>query len=379
MSTAVRALARPLVNLASNNYLGLRDHPRVREAAIRAIQELGVGSAAGRNAADRTRLHEQLERRLAEFKRVEAVVTFQSGYVANIGTIPALVARDDLVVYDELSHASTVDGARLSFAACLTYPHRDVGALERVLRGARRGMRGRPRYNEILVITDGVFGMDGEIAPLPEICAVAERHGASVMVDDAHGSGVLGRGGRGTVDHFGLHDRVRIQMGTLSKALGAAGGFVGCDGLTREHLLRRARPIAYSTLLPPAIAAASLAALEVLENEPERLERLWTNARHFRSGLQRLGFDTGASETPIVPILTRDPTVALQLVDRLADEGIAVQAIVPPTVAARRARVRTIVSSEHTHADLDHCLEVLARVARDVRIVASSKGKGRGP
>lgn len=370
MSTPVRALARPLVNLASNNYLGLRDHPKVREAAIRAIQEQGVGSAAGRNAADRTRLHEQLERRLAEFKRVEAVLTFQSGYVANVGTIPVLVSREDLVVYDELSHASTVDGVRLSDAASRTYPHGDVTALERILRGARRATRARPRYRSILVITDGVFGMDGDIAPLPEICGAAERHGASVMVDDAHGSGVLGRGGRGTVDHFGLHDRVRIQMGTLSKALGAAGGFVGCDRTLREHLLRTARPIAYSTLLPPAIAAASLAALDVLEREPERLERLWQNARHFRDGLRRLGFDTGASETPIVPILTRDPTVARRLADRLGDEGVTVQAIAPPTVAADRARVRTILSSEHTRAELDQCLAVIARVGRDLGIVS---------
>ncbi len=370
MSTPVRAMARPLLNLASNNYLGLRDHPRVREAAIRAIQELGVGSAAGRNAADRTRFHEQLERRLAEFKQVEAVVTFQSGYVANIGTIPVLVSDEDLVVYDELSHASTVDGVRLSDGARRTYPHRDATALESILRGARWRARGRPRYREILVITDGVFGMDGEIAPLPEICAAAERYGAAVMVDDAHGSGVLGRGGRGTVDHFGLHDRVRIQMGTLSKALGSAGGFVGSDATMREHLLRRARPILYSTLLPPAIAAAGLAALAVLAREPQRHARLWANAGHFRSGLQRLGFDTGASETPIVPILTRDPSIARRLADRLADEAIAVQAILPPAVAADRARVRTIVSSEHTRADLEHCLDVLAHIARDLKIVA---------
>ena len=373
MSSPVRAIASPWVNLASNNYLGLRDHPRVREAAIRAIQELGVGSAAGRNAADRTRFHEQLERRLAEFKQVEAVVTFQSGYVANIGTIPVLVSAEDLVVYDELSHASTVDGVRLSDGARRTYPHGDTTALESILRDARRRSRGTPRYREILVITDGVFGMDGEIAPLPDICAAAERYGATVMVDDAHGSGVLGHGGRGTVDHFGLHEKVRIHVGTLSKALGSAGGFVGCDATTREQLLRRARPIAYSTLLPPGIAAAGIAALEVLEREPERLERLWANAKHFRTGLRRLGFDTGASETPIVPIVTRDPIIARQLADRLSDEAITVQPIVPPTVAADRARVRTIVSSEHTRADLDHCLDVLARVGRGLKIVASSE------
>ncbi len=354
------ASARAVVSFASNDYLGLRDHAAVRQAAIHAIERYGVGAAAGRSAAEHTDLHEELERRLAALKGVEAALTFQSGFVANLGTIPMLAGERDLVLYDELSHGSTVDGVRLSGAAAVPYVHRDSDDVERRLRAAREGSA---RYAGILIATDAVFSFEGDIAPLPALCALAERYDARLLVDDAHATGVLGRGGRGSVDHFGLHGRVTAQVGTLSKAVGVLGGFVATDARLRGHL-EQSRPILYSTLLPPALVAAAAAALDVMVAEPERLERLRVNAGRFRSGLQRLGFDTGTSETPIVPVLLPDTERAVLFSERLRENGIGMRVI--PGVAARRARLRAIVTAMHSSAEIDECLDVMGRVGRDL-------------
>ncbi|MBA2556079.1 MAG: aminotransferase class I/II-fold pyridoxal phosphate-dependent enzyme, partial [Chloroflexi bacterium] len=294
---------RPVISLSSNNYLGLTTHRRLLDAALDAVRTLGAGSGAVRTIAGTMELHEELERRLAAFKHVEAVLTFQSGFTANSGVIPTITGDTDLIVSDELNHASIIDGVRLSRASRAVFPHKDVEALESVLREARE--KGGPKgpHRSILVITDGVFSMDGDIAPLADICTVAERYGAAVMVDDAHASGVLGRNGRGTVDHFDLHGRVDIQVGTLSKAIGVLGGYVAGRKHLRDFLTQRARPFLFSTSHPPAVVAACLAAIDVLEQEPELIERLWENTRFFKAGLSDLGFDTGISETPITPVI----------------------------------------------------------------------------
>jgi glycine C-acetyltransferase len=297
---------RPVISLSSNNYLGLATHPHLVEAALAAVRELGVGSGAVRTIAGTMALHELLEQRLASFKHTEAVLTFQSGFTANSGVIPTITDERDLIVSDELNHASIIDGVRLAKAARAVFPHKDVDGLEQVLREARATGGPAGAYLHILVITDGVFSMDGDIAPLPGICEVAERYGAAVMVDDAHASGVLGRNGRGTVDHFDLHGRVDIQVGTLSKAIGVLGGYVAGRQALRDVLIQRARPFLFSTSHPPAVAAACVAALDVLEQEPERIERLWANTRFFKAGLTELGFDTGISETPITPVIVGD-------------------------------------------------------------------------
>lgn len=363
-STGAAEGRRATLNLSSNDYLGLRDHPLVRQAAIAAIERYGVGAAAGRNAAERTDLHEELEARLAAFKRAEAALTFQSGFVTNLGTFSALVGGSDLVLYDELSHASTIDGARLSGATARAFAHRDLAQLEQRLREARVRGSTDGGYRSILVATDGVFGMDGEIAPLPEICALAERYEAAVVVDDAHATGVLGTNGRGSVDHFGLYGRVQLQIGTLSKAIGVFGGFVASEQRIRDYIARRARPVLYSTLLPPALVAASLAAIELIEREPARLQRLWSNARRFRDGLKRLGFDTGSSETPIVPILLSSADAARRFSRRLRREAIRAQPVA--SAPARRARLRTIVTASHSPADLDRALQVIERIGREL-------------
>jgi glycine C-acetyltransferase len=314
-------------------------------------------------------LHEELERRLATFKRTEAVLTFQSGFAANSGVIPTLTGEDDLIVSDELNHASIIDGVRLSRASRAVFPHRDVDGLESVLRDARAKGGPRGAFRHILVITDGVFSMDGDIAPLPGICEVAERYDAAVMVDDAHASGVLGRNGRGTVDHFGLHGRVHIQVGTLSKAVGVLGGYVAGRQHLRDYLVQRSRPFLFSTSHPPAVVAACLAAIEVLEQEPERIERLWNNARFFKDGLGRLGFDTGTSETPIIPIIVGDSERAGRMSNRLLELGVFAPAVVYPTVALDRARIRTIVTSEHSQDQLHRCLEAFETVGLELGVI----------
>jgi glycine C-acetyltransferase len=360
---------RPVISLSSNNYLGLTTHPRLVAAAERAVRELGVGTGAVRTIAGATELLEELERRLAEFKHVEAVLTLQSGLTANSGTIPAVTGEGDLIVSDELNHASIIDGVRLSKADRAVFAHRDVEALERVLRDARAKGGAAGPYRHVLVITDGVFSMDGDIAPLPGICDVAERYEAAVFIDDAHASGVLGRNGRGTIDHFGLHGRVDIQVGTLSKAIGVQGGYIAGRQHLKDFLIQRCRPLLFSTSQPPAVAAACIAAIDVLEQEPERIARLWENTRFFKSALQRLGFDTGVSETPITPVIAGDEAKAQRLNERLFEEGVFATSVVYPTVALGRARVRTIVTSEHSHADLEACVAAFETVGRELRLI----------
>ena len=360
---------RSVISLSSNNYLGLTTHPRLVQAALDAVRELGVGTGAVRTIAGATELIEELERRLADFKHVEAVLTLQSGLTANSGTIPAITTEGDLIISDELNHASIIDGVRLSKASRAVFPHRDVDGLNKVLRDSREKGGSNGPYRSILVITDGVFSMDGDIAPLPGICEVAERYEAAVMVDDAHASGVLGRNGRGTVDHFNLHGRVDIQVGTLSKAVGVMGGYIAGRQHLKDYLIQRCRPLLFSTSQPPAVAAACIAAIDVLEQEPERIERLWDNTRFFKAALQQLGFDTGISETPITPVIAGDETKAQQLASRLFEEGVFATSVVYPTVPLGKARVRTIVTSEHTREDLQTCLDAFARVGRELRLI----------
>ncbi|HWH36530.1 MAG TPA: glycine C-acetyltransferase [Candidatus Limnocylindrales bacterium] len=368
---AVRTIVdgRPVISLSSNNYLGLTTHPRLVEAAAAAVRDLGVGTGAVRTIAGATELIEQLELRLAHFKHVEAVLTLQSGLTANSGTIPAITGERDLIVSDELNHASIIDGVRLSKASRAVFPHRDVDGLEKVLRDARAAGGGKGPYEHILVITDGVFSMDGDIAPLPGICDVAERYEAAVMVDDAHASGVLGRNGRGTVDHFDLHGRVDIQVGTLSKAIGVMGGYIAGRQHLKDFLVQRCRTLLFSTSQPPAVAAACIAAIDVLEQEPERIDRLWANTRFFKGALQALGFDTGISETPITPVIAGDEAKAQRLAARLFEEGVFATSVVFPTVPMGKARVRTIVSSEHTQADLQYCVDAFARIGRELELI----------
>jgi glycine C-acetyltransferase len=362
-------MGKPVISLSSNNYLGLTTHPRLVEAAIKAVRELGVGTGAVRTIAGATELIEELERRLADFKHVEAVLTLQSGLTSNSGTIPAITAEGDLIVSDELNHASIIDGVRLSKAERTVFPHRDVDGLEKVLREARANGGKNGPYKNILVITDGVFSMDGDIAPLPGICDMADRYEAAVMVDDAHASGVLGRNGRGTIDHFDLHGRVDIQVGTLSKAIGVMGGYIAGRQHLKDYLVQRCRPLLFSTSQPPAVAAACIAAIDVLEQEPQRIERLWDNTRFFKAALAELGFDTGISETPITPVMAGDEAKAQRLARRLFEEGIFATSVVYPTVPLGKARVRTIVTSEHTRDDLQACVDAFAKVGRELGLI----------
>jgi len=358
---------REVITLSSNNYLGLNTHPRLREAAERAVRELGAGSGAVRTIAGTMSLHEELEARLATFKNTDAVLTFQSGFTANTGVIPILAAEGAVIVSDALNHASIIDGIRLTKAERKVFPHADMEALRTTLREVRGADGGADRT--ILVITDGVFSMDGDIARLPQIVEAAEEADAIVMVDDAHASGVLGRNGRGTVDHFDLHGRVHVQVGTLSKAIGVLGGYVAGPAALRTVLEHRARPFLFSTSHPPAVAAACLAAIDVLESEPELIERLWDNARYFKAGLERLGFNTGASETPITPVIVGAGALAHRFSDRLFEEGVFAMGIGFPTVPEDRSRVRTIVTAEHTREELDECLDAFERVGRELAIV----------
>ena len=354
---------RDVINLASNNYLGLAAHPRMRKAASRAAAELGAGSGAVRTIAGTMALHRELERRFAEFKHAEDSIMFQSGFTANSGTVAAILSREDVIVSDELNHASIIDGARLSRAEIKVFPHKDAEAAGRLLEETKR-----PGRNQLL-ITDGVFSMDGDIAPLPDLVEVAERHGAIMMIDDAHASGVLGKNGRGTVDHFGLHGRVDIQVGTLSKAIGVLGGFIAGPAHLIQWLVNRGRPFLFSTSAPPAVAAACIEALDILEEEPHLVERLWDRTRFFKEGLERLGFDTGLSETPITPVMAGEETAAVELSRGLWQEGVFSPAIVYPTVAKGKARVRTIVTAEHTEEDLGEALRAFETVGRKLGLI----------
>jgi glycine C-acetyltransferase len=352
-----------VVNLSSNNYLGLTTHPRLREAALEAVRRFGVGTGSVRTIAGTMAMHVELERRLAEFKQTEAVVVFQSGFTANAGTVSAVLTKDDVVVSDSLNHASIIDGCRLSRAQIKVFPHKDVDA-------ARGILRDLPASQRKLLITDGVFSMDGDLGPLPDLCAAAEEFGAIMMVDDAHASGVFGRNGRGTVDHFGMHGRVDIQVGTLSKAIGALGGYVAGTRDFIDFLHHRARPFLFSTSHPPAVTAACLAALDVLLEEPQIIERLWENTRMFKAGLVALGFDTGLSESPITPVIVGDGALAMRLSDMLFEQGVFAQGIAFPTVARDKARVRTIVTATHTPEELRFALDAFARVGRELGIVS---------
>jgi glycine C-acetyltransferase len=351
-----------VVNLSSNNYLGLTTHPRLRERALAALTTLGVGTGSVRTIAGTMDIHMELERRLAMFKKTEAAVVFQSGFTANAGTVSSILGRDDVIISDELNHASIIDGARLSRATIKVFPHRDVDA-------ARAIIKDLPAAQRKLLITDGVFSMDGDLGPLPALCDLADEYGCVMMVDDAHASGVFGENGRGTVDHFGMHGRVDVQVGTLSKAIGVLGGYVAGPKSLIDFLCHRARPFLFSTSHPPSVAASCIAALDVLESEPELMERLWANTRFFKTGLQTLGFNIGLSESPITPVIVGDGGLAMRLSDRLFEAGVFAQGIAFPTVAKDKARVRTIVTATHTQEELQFALDAFARVGHDLRII----------
>jgi glycine C-acetyltransferase len=353
---------REVVNLSSNNYLGLTTHPRLREAALEATRRLGVGSGSVRSIAGTMEIHMELERRLAAFKKTEAVVVFQSGFAANAGTVAAVLSKEDVVVSDELNHASIIDGCRLSRATIKVFPHKDAGA-------ARKVLRELPADQRKLLITDGVFSMDGDLGAVPELCALAEEFGCIMMVDDAHASGVFGANGRGTIDHFHVHGRVDIQVGTLSKAVGALGGYVAGSKALIEFLYHRARPFLFSTSHPPAVAAACIAAIDVLEQEPRIIDRLWDNTRFFKAGLESLGFNTGLSRSPITPVIAGDGALAMKLSDRLFEKGVFAQGIAFPTVARDKARVRTIVTASHTREELQFALDAFAKVGRELGLI----------
>ena len=355
---------RDVINLASNNYLGLAAHPRLKEAAARAAMDFGAGSGAVRTIAGTMTLHRELERRFAAFKGAEEALMFQSGFTANAGTVAAILTKEDVIVSDQLNHASIIDGARLSRAEIKVFPHKDASAADALLAGSKAPGRRQ------LLITDGVFSMDGDIAPLPDLVEVAERHAAIMMIDDAHASGVLGPGGRGTVGHFGLDpSRVDVQVGTLSKAIGVMGGFIAGPSHLIQWLVNRGRPFLFSTSAPPAVAAACIAALDVMRDEPERIERLWTNTGLFKEGLHDLGFDTGASETPITPVVAGEESKAVELSRLLWEEGVFTPAIVFPTVAKGKSRVRTIVTADHTEEDLKEALDAFETVGRKLGLI----------
>src|SRR3954464_4539920 len=359
---------KKVINLASNNYLGLTTHPKLREAALEATRKYGVGSGAVRTIAGTMSLHMELEEKIAKFKGTEACVVFQSGFTANAGTVSAILGKEDFIISDELNHASIIDGARLSRAKILVFRHKDVEHAEEQLASVK------DQPGKKLVITDGVFSMDGDIGPLAGLCEVAEKSGAIMMVDDAHSSGVLGRNGRGTIDHFKVHGRVDIQVGTLSKAIGALGGYVCGTRDLIDFLYHRARPFLFSTSHPPSVAATCIAAFEVLENEPERIEQLWDNTRFWKKEVGLLGFDIGGkttppSETPITPIIIGDGKLTMDFSRELFKEGVLGTGIAFPTVAEGKARIRTIMTAKHTREQLDQALETLKKVGKRLNII----------
>jgi glycine C-acetyltransferase len=351
-----------VLNFCSNNYLGLANEPRLRAAAQKAIDRYGVGPAAVRTIAGTLSLHLELERRLADFKGAEATIAFQSGFNSNLGTIPALVGKEDVIFSDELNHASIIDGARLSGAQIVRYSHNDAKALEDTIRKTTG-------YRRAIIVTDGVFSMDGDVAALPSIVEVAEQHDLLLMVDDAHGEGVLGRGGRGIVDHFGLHGKVDVEVGTLSKAFGVVGGYVAGKREIVEWLHQRGRPFLFSSATTPADTAACLAAVDLLESSTVLVERLWENTRFFKAEMKRLGFDTGHSETPITPVMLGDAPLAQEFSRDLFDNGVFVMAIGYPTVPQGKARLRVMISASHSREDLKVGLEVFGKVGRKLGVV----------
>ncbi|HMH16504.1 MAG TPA: glycine C-acetyltransferase [Edaphobacter sp.] len=359
---------KQVINLASNNYLGLCDHPKLREAAIAATEKYGVGSGAVRTIAGTMRIHMELEEKIAAFKGVEACVVFQSGFTANAGTVSSILGKEDFILSDELNHASIIDGARLSRAKIKVFRHKDVAHAEELLKEIQN------ESGRKLLITDGVFSMDGDIGPVDKLCDVADKYGAIMMVDDAHASGVLGRNGRGSVDHFHCTQRVDVQVGTLSKAIGALGGYVCGSRDLIDYLYHRARPFLFSTSHPPSVAATCIAAFDILENEPERIERLWSNTEYFKQQLTNAGFDVGGnttpkSETPITPIIIGDGRQTMEFSKALFDAGLMATGIAFPTVPEGKARIRTIMTSEHTRPQIDQALEILTSVARKGNIL----------
>jgi glycine C-acetyltransferase len=359
---------KKVINLASNNYLGLCDHPKLREAAIEATKTYGVGSGAVRTIAGTMKIHMDLEEKIARFKNVEACVVFQSGFTANAGTVSSILGKEDFIISDELNHASIIDGARLSRAKIKVFRHKDVAHAEEIL----KEIQNEPGHK--LIITDGVFSMDGDIGPVDKLCDLADKYGAIMMVDDAHASGLLGRNGRGSVDHFNCHGRVDVQVGTLSKAIGALGGYVCGSRDLIDYLYHRARPFLFSTSHPPSVAATCIAAFDLLEQEPERIERLWDNTRYFKAELGRIGFNIGgvatpASETPITPIIIGDGKKTMEFSKALFDAGVMATGIAFPTVAEGKARIRTIMTSEHTKDQLDQALGTLEKTAKKLEIL----------
>ncbi len=351
------------LNFCSNNYLGLANHPRIVQAARESMEKYGVGPAAVRTIAGTMDLHLKLEQRLAAFKGVESAITFQSGFTANLGTIPALVGKDDAIFSDELNHASIIDGARLSGAKIIRFAHCDPADLEKQLKEQRAS------YPRAMVITDGVFSMDGDVAPLDKIYEVTQQYDALLMVDDAHGEGVLGKGGRGIVDHYGLHGKVEVEIGTLSKAFGVVGGVVAGNPLVVEWLRQRGRPFLFSSAMTVPDVAACLAAVDILESSTELVDKLWDNARYFKAEMKQLGFDTGKSTTPITPVMLGEAPLAQQFSRELFEQGVFAMSIGFPTVPRGKARIRVMISASHEKSDLDKGLEAFAKVGRKLGVI----------
>ena len=354
---------KEVINLSSNNYLGLANHPRLKKAAIEAVEKYGVGAGSVRTIVGNQDLLEELETVLAEFKEEEAVTCFQSGFNCNIGTIQAIVQKGDLIISDELNHASIIDGIRLSRADKKIYRHSDMDHLEEILKSERNN------YNNVLIITDGVFSMDGDLAKLPEIVKLAKKYNALTYVDDAHGSGVLGRSGRGTVDYFNLHGQVDFIIGTLSKAIGVVGGYVASKKIVKEWLLHRGRPLLFSTALPPSATAATIEAVKILMETEDYTKKLWDNAHYFKQGLKNLGLDIGKSETPITPVMIGDEAKTMEFSKKLLENGVFVSAIVFPTVPKQTGRLRCMLSAEHTKENLDQALKVFEKVGKELNII----------
>ena len=362
MDARVTIGGQRVLNFCANNYLGLANHPRLRAAATHAIDRFGIGPGAVRTSAGTMSLHLELEQKLAAFKHAEACITFQSGFTANLATVPALMGEGDLIFSDELNHASIIDACRLSKARTIRYAHNDMSDL-------RRQLAAHGQFRRRLIVSDGVFSMDGDIAPLDQLCEIAEEHGAMLMVDDAHGEGVLGRGGRGIVDHFGLHGRVDIEVGTLSKAFGVVGGLVAGKKLIVDWLRQRGRPFLFSSAMTVPDVAACIEAVNLLAESDELVARLWQNARVVRDGMQALGFDTGHSQTPIVPILLGDASLAQEFSRRLFARGLFAMAIGYPTVPMGKARIRVMNSAAHSPADLEEALDIFAAVGKELKVI----------
>ncbi|RWZ60419.1 glycine C-acetyltransferase [Halobacillus fulvus] len=358
----VRIKGKEVIQLSSNNYLGLTSHPKMKEAADLANKEYGVGTGSVRTIAGTLKMHEDFEEKLAKFKHTEAALVFQSGFTTNQGILSSILGKEDVVISDELNHASIIDGIRLTKADRKIYKHVDMSSLEEALKESGE-------YRTRLIVTDGVFSMDGNIAPLPEIVELAEKYDALVMVDDAHASGVLGDNGRGTVNHFNLDGRVHIQVGTLSKAIGVLGGYVASTQTLRDYLIHKGRPFLFSTSHPPAVTAANDAAIDVLLNEPELIDKLWDNTKFFKKGLEELGFDTGISETPVTPVMVGDDALTHKFSDELFEEGVFAQGIVFPTVQRGKGRIRTIVTAEHSKEELQTALDAFETVGKKLGIL----------